>query len=99
MADPEHWESPFEFNPGHFLDAKGDFVPQKAFLVFGIGRRGCPGEQMAWVEFFIFFVTLIRTFVIQLPEGEQGLNLSGIQQSPRQHHYKLRFLPRQSSTA
>ncbi|XP_060098802.1 cytochrome P450 2J2-like isoform X2 [Heteronotia binoei] len=99
LADPEHWKSPFEFNPGHFLDAKGDFVPHKAFLAFGIGRRVCLGEHMAWVELFIFFTTLIRAFVVQLPEGEQDLDLRSTLQSPRQHHYKLRFLPRQSNSA
>ncbi|XP_077204234.1 cytochrome P450 2C20-like [Paroedura picta] len=99
LADPEHWETPFEFNPGHFLDTKGDFVYQKAFLAFGIGRRACLGEHMAWAELFVFFVTLLRSFVVQLPEGGQDLDLNGILQSPRQHPYKLCFLPRQSSSA
>nr|XP_056705941.1 cytochrome P450 2M1-like [Euleptes europaea] len=94
LADPEHWASPSKFDPGHFLDSKGNFVPQKAFLAFGIGRRVCLGEHMAWAELFIFFVTVLRTFVVQLPEGEEEVDVHSILQSPRQHHYNLRFAPR-----
>ncbi|XP_054838685.1 cytochrome P450 2J2-like [Eublepharis macularius] len=93
LADPEFWESPSEFNPGHFLDSKGNFVLNKAFIAFGTGRRVCLGEHMAWEELFIFFTTVLRAFVVQLPEGEQEADINSILKSPRQHHYKLRFLP------
>uniref|UniRef100_A0A8C9F7R4 Uncharacterized protein n=1 Tax=Pavo cristatus TaxID=9049 RepID=A0A8C9F7R4_PAVCR len=38
LYDPEHWETPRQFNPGHFLDKDGNFVSQEAFLPFSIGK-------------------------------------------------------------
>lgn len=35
----------------------------------------CPGEQLARMELFLMFATLLRTFRLQLPEGSQGLRL------------------------
>lgn len=35
----------------------------------------CPGEQLARMELFLMFATLLRTFQFQLPEGSQGLRL------------------------
>lgn len=37
LSDPEKWETPDQFNPGHFLDKDGNFVHREAFLPFSIG--------------------------------------------------------------
>ncbi|KFQ21429.1 Cytochrome P450 2J6, partial [Mesitornis unicolor] len=37
LYDPEQWETPRQFNPGHFLDKEGNFVPREAFLPFSAG--------------------------------------------------------------
>lgn len=33
LYDPECWETPQEFSPGHFLDKDGDFLVNEAFLL------------------------------------------------------------------
>lgn len=38
LSDPEKWETPDQFNPGHFLDKDGNFVHREAFLPFSIGE-------------------------------------------------------------
>ncbi|KAJ7402741.1 hypothetical protein BTVI_83781 [Pitangus sulphuratus] len=38
LYDPEEWETPRQFNPGHFLDKEGNFIPREAFLPFSAGR-------------------------------------------------------------
>lgn len=38
LSDPEKWETPDQFNPGHFLDKDGNFVHREAFLPFSIGK-------------------------------------------------------------
>lgn len=38
LADPGKWETPDQFNPGHFLDKDGNFVNREAFLPFAIGK-------------------------------------------------------------
>ncbi|RMC02035.1 hypothetical protein DUI87_21197 [Hirundo rustica rustica] len=37
LYDPEQWETPRQFNPGHFLDKEGNFIPREAFLPFSAG--------------------------------------------------------------
>lgn len=39
LYDPEQWETPRQFNPGHFLDKEGNFIPREAFLPFSAGKR------------------------------------------------------------
>ncbi|XP_020031424.2 cytochrome P450 2J2-like [Castor canadensis] len=78
LYDPECWETPRQFNPGHFLDKDGNFVVNEAFLPFSAGHRVCPGDQLARMELFLMFTTLLRTFRFQLPEGSPGLRLDYI---------------------
>ncbi|TRY57099.1 hypothetical protein DNTS_023979 [Danionella cerebrum] len=39
LFDESEWETPHSFNPGHFLDAKGDFRKRDAFLPFSLGTN------------------------------------------------------------
>lgn len=38
VYDTEHWETPWKFNPNHFLDLDGNFVNKEAFLPFSAGN-------------------------------------------------------------
>ncbi|XP_060098797.1 cytochrome P450 2J2-like [Heteronotia binoei] len=99
LLDPKQWEKPQEFNPNHFLDKDGKFVDREAFLPFGAGARVCLGEQLARIEIFIFFTTLLRVFTFQLPEGVKELStdpIIGITCPPRP--YKLCAVPRCSAS-
>ncbi|XP_037262083.1 cytochrome P450 2J6-like [Falco rusticolus] len=69
LSDPGKWETPDEFNPGHFLDKDGNFVNRDAFLPFSIGHRVCMGQLLARMELFIVFSTLLQAFTFTLPEG------------------------------
>ncbi|KAL8188131.1 UNVERIFIED_CONTAM: hypothetical protein K2H54_062021 [Gekko kuhli] len=99
LLDSKHWETPEEFNPNHFLDKDGCFVEREAFLTFSAGARVCLGEQLARIEIFIFFTSLLRAFTFRLPEGVKELNadpIVGISFVP--HPYKLCAVPRSSSS-
>ncbi|XP_068056624.1 cytochrome P450 2J6-like isoform X1 [Anomalospiza imberbis] len=74
LADPGKWETPDQFNPGHFLDKDGNFVNREAFLPFAIGHRVCMGELLARTELFIVFCTLLQAFTFTLPEGVKEVN-------------------------
>uniref|UniRef100_A0A8C3Q999 Uncharacterized protein n=1 Tax=Geospiza parvula TaxID=87175 RepID=A0A8C3Q999_GEOPR len=95
LKDETVWEKPNEFYPEHFLDAKGQFVKPEAFLPFSAGRRACPGEQLARMELFLFFTTLLQKFTFVLPEDQPRPQEDGhfaLINSP--HPFLLRALPR-----
>ncbi|XP_006869898.1 PREDICTED: cytochrome P450 2J2-like [Chrysochloris asiatica] len=75
LYDPKCWETPRQFNPSHFLDKDGNFMVNEAFLPFSAGHRMCPGDQLARMELFLMFATLLRAFEFQMPEGSPGLSL------------------------
>eukprot|EP00063_Salmo_salar_P030186 XP_014005021.1 PREDICTED: cytochrome P450 2J5-like [Salmo salar] len=74
LQDRNEYATPDLFNPGHFLDKNGKFVKKDNFIPFSIGKRMCPGEQLARMELFLFFTFLLQRFTFTPPQGwELGL--------------------------
>uniref|UniRef100_I3J332 Cytochrome P450 2J2 n=1 Tax=Oreochromis niloticus TaxID=8128 RepID=I3J332_ORENI len=71
LHDESMWETPHSFNPEHFLDQDGKFRKRDAFLPFSAGKRVCIGEQLARMELFLFFTSLLQRFSFSAPAGEQ----------------------------
>ena len=81
--DEDMFQQPNIFVPERFL--KGDKINRSVlenFLPYGAGRRKCPGEQLARIELFIFFVSMLRNCefkkisgVIYSTESKYGLTL------------------------
>ncbi|XP_063057372.1 cytochrome P450 2J2-like [Engraulis encrasicolus] len=69
LFDEKEWETPHTFNPAHFLDAEGKFRKREAFLPFSLGKRVCLGEQLARMELFLFFTSLMQRFTFSPPAG------------------------------
>ncbi|XP_047694733.1 cytochrome P450 2W1 isoform X1 [Prionailurus viverrinus] len=69
LLDKTQWETPRQFNPGHFLDADGRFVKRAAFLPFSAGRRACVGESLARSELFLLFAGLLHRYRLLPPPG------------------------------
>ncbi|XP_064512816.1 cytochrome P450 2D17 [Pseudopipra pipra] len=95
LKDEAVWEKPNEFYPEHFLDVNGQFVKPDAFLPFSAGRRVCLGEQLARMELFLFFTTLLQKFTFVLPEDQPRPREDGhfaLTNSP--HPYLLQAVPR-----
>ncbi|XP_055060509.2 cytochrome P450 2U1 [Misgurnus anguillicaudatus] len=68
--DPTVWENPDDFNPARFLDEQGMLLRKECFIPFGIGRRVCMGEQLAKMELFLMFTSLMQAFTFRLPDGK-----------------------------
>ncbi|KAG7457983.1 hypothetical protein MATL_G00233050 [Megalops atlanticus] len=75
LYDKTQWETPYQFNPGHFLDKEGRFIKRDAFMPFSAGRRVCVGETLAKMELFLFFTAFLQRFTFCPPPGVQPEDL------------------------
>ncbi|XP_077187149.1 cytochrome P450 2K4-like [Paroedura picta] len=78
LQDETQWEKPLKFYPEHFLDSDGKFVKRDAFMPFSAGRRMCAGENLAKMELFLFFTSLLQKFTFQQAPGmsKEDLNFA-----------------------
>ncbi|KAM6430460.1 cytochrome P450 2J2-like [Liasis olivaceus] len=70
--DESQWKFPDEFNPSNFLNEKGEFVKPEAFLAFSAGPRACLGENLARMELFLFFTSILRNFQLSWSDKSQA---------------------------
>uniref|UniRef100_A0A8I6GHN7 Cytochrome P450, family 2, subfamily r, polypeptide 1 n=1 Tax=Rattus norvegicus TaxID=10116 RepID=A0A8I6GHN7_RAT len=65
--DEKYWKDPDMFYPERFLDSSGYFTKKEALIPFSLGRRHCLGEQLARMEMFLFFTSLLQQFHLHFP--------------------------------
>ncbi|KAF8069217.1 cytochrome P450 [Lyophyllum atratum] len=74
--DPNVYPEPFEFKPERFLPNHSklsqSLPPDPRLYVFGFGRRGCPGSELANNMIFIMLVTTLALFKILPAEDKDG---------------------------
>ncbi|CAH2286351.1 cytochrome P450 2C29-like [Pelobates cultripes] len=78
LFDPTQWETPENFNPGHFLDDKGQFKANPAFMPFSAGLRMCLGENLARMELFLFISALLQKFTFTRTPGSKQLDCKSL---------------------
>ncbi|XP_056895083.1 cytochrome P450 2J2-like [Takifugu flavidus] len=77
LFDKNEWETPDVFNPNHFLDSEGRFCKRDAFIPFSAGKRVCIGENLAKMELFLFFTSILQHFKLSPVPGQMP-SLEGI---------------------
>ncbi|CAA7270108.1 unnamed protein product [Cyclocybe aegerita] len=72
--DAEQYPDPFTFNPERFLKKGGNDTvqPDPRALVFGFGRRVCPGQHVAEASIFMQMVTTLAVLDISKPVDKDG---------------------------
>ncbi|KAM5145598.1 cytochrome P450 2C16-like [Mantella aurantiaca] len=95
LKDPNCFKYPTEFNPENFLNEKGEFQKNGAFMPLAAGKRICLGDLLVRMELFLFLVTLLQNFDLQSPIPLEELditpNISQIGSFPK--YYKAAFIP------
>jgi len=74
LNDPSVWPEPRSFKPERFLNklAPDQFDPKE--VVFGFGRRQCPGQHLAEASVYSFLINLIWAFEIKKVDGDSSLD-------------------------
>ncbi|TCD61531.1 hypothetical protein EIP91_008275 [Steccherinum ochraceum] len=76
LHNPEDYPEPSSFKPERFLGRDGKIIQkeedQVLTIVFGFGRRGCPGNKFAMESLYIYAASTLHVFCIMA-----GLDAAG----------------------
>ncbi|XP_018422653.1 PREDICTED: cytochrome P450 2G1-like [Nanorana parkeri] len=96
LKDPTCFNYPTEFNPENFLNDKGEFQRNSAFMPLSAGKRMCLGETVVRMVLFLFLVNVLQNFDLKSPVPLEELDItpivSGLGNVPKP--YKVAFIPR-----
>ncbi|KAE9390080.1 cytochrome P450 [Gymnopus androsaceus JB14] len=106
--DEETYRSPDVFDPDRFINAKGDGLDTSVLdprqMIFGFGRRQCPGRPFAESQFFYTMALILKVFDVLPPLDTQGKEViqpevyrSGIVSLPMS--FSCRIIPRSNDMA
>jgi len=82
--DKNIWGDPEQFKPERFLSpGNSEMVigTEKLQGIFGFGKRVCLGETLAWNSFFLYFVTLIQNWKMEVVEGQPAPDIHNVFES------------------
>ncbi|XP_066095546.1 cytochrome P450 2C21-like [Saccopteryx bilineata] len=95
LHDNKEFPNPDLFDPGHFLDERGNFKRSDYFMPFSAGKRVCVGEGLARMELFLILTHILQHFtlkpLVDLKDIDTTPAFSGIGSVPPK--YKLCFIP------
>ena len=69
LHDEKKYPDPDTFNPNRFLDPS---QPDPSNLVFGFGRRACPGTHLAQSSIFLSIAQTLALFNIKRARDQNG---------------------------
>lgn len=102
LHDPEVYVNPDSFDPERYLEPRSELDPKP--VVFGYGRRTCPGRHLADSSIFLTIVQTLATFNIGKAIDEEGNEIDvklegivGLVDCPKEFPYKI--VPRSANHA
>jgi len=69
--DPKLWKDPEEFRPERFLNENGELDRKEYLIPFSMGKRQCLGENLARMELYLYFTTMLQKFTFKSPNGKK----------------------------
>lgn len=73
--DPKKYPNPDEFKPERFLHEDGSLTSDTMSIVFGWGRRICPGRHVADASVWIAIVNFLAFFSAHKARDERGVDI------------------------
>ncbi|XP_054710734.1 cytochrome P450 2C31-like [Uloborus diversus] len=72
MHDTRYFKNPMEFTPERFLSGDGTKAGKyDGYLPFSTGKRNCPGEGIAMMTTYLYFVSIMQKFKVTPKPGEK----------------------------
>ena len=76
LHDPEMYPDPEAFKPERFLNKDGSVRDDPTLsLVFGIGKRICPGRHFVDAAIFIVASSVLSVFKVTKAKDENGIEI------------------------
>ncbi|KAI6196404.1 (pine wood nematode) hypothetical protein [Aphelenchoides besseyi] len=73
MADEKIYSEPKKFNPERFIDENGKLKRSDEMMPFSVGKRQCPGENLARQELYLLIANILNHY--KFTAGKQAPSL------------------------
>ncbi|KAK7805781.1 hypothetical protein U0070_024072, partial [Myodes glareolus] len=106
LHDDKEFPNPDKFDPGHFLDERGNFKKSDYFLAFSTGKqvlfpcmlgpiRACIGEGLARMEMFLILTSILQHFTLKPLISPEDIDTTPVQTGllSLPPPYELSFIP------
>nr|XP_048308744.1 cytochrome P450 2C70 isoform X1 [Myodes glareolus] len=95
LHDDKEFPHPEKFDPGHFLDERGNFKKSDYFMAFSAGRRACIGEGLARMEMFLILTSILQHFTLKPLVSPEDIDTTPVQTGllSLPPSYELSFIP------